>query len=324
MKYEQKNYAIGPLLYCPANRTTLAQSILNGELPPPFSVAFCLEDTIADDRVLEAEEILLQTLVKLKTHFETVPHYRPNFFIRVRCPEQMIALWNRLGSCQDIVSGFIAPKFTTAVSMQYQEAVIYCNHHRETPCYFMPILESEDLLSPCTRSVFLQEVKKLLLNIEDYICAIRVGGNDLCHLLGIRRSVTQSIHDIPVISHIFSDIIATFSADFCVAAPVWEYYNGANWEEGLVTELKQECSSGFLSKTVIHPAQISVVNRALRVSHKDYQDACDILNWNKNQVSMVSGSHAHERMNEYKTHHNWAKHIVLLAEQYGVDKEAIS
>ena len=73
-------------------------------------------------------------------------------------------------------------------------------------------------------------------------------------------------------------------------------------------------------KNVIHPKQIEVVNSCYRVSASDYHDAQNILGWDKNIAAMVSGSQDGERMNEYKTHINWARRIMYLAEVYGVCK----
>ena len=52
------------------------------------------------------------------------------------------------------------------------------------------------------------------------------------------------------------------------------------------------------------------------MSHFD--DARSIINWDMNSEAFVSGSPAKERMNEYKTHQNWAKKIMFLAEAFGV------
>lgn len=83
-------------------------------------------------------------------------------------------------------------------------------------------------------------------------------------------------------------------------------------------ELKLDKVNGFIGKTVIHPKQISVVNEALKVSHKDYEDAKEILNWDENGLQ-VGKSFAGERMNEVKTHINWAYKTIALAEIYGVN-----
>ena len=69
---------------------------------------------------------------------------------------------------------------------------------------------------------------------------------------------------------------------------------------------------------MIHPNQIALVNAAYQVSQKDLDDAKSILNWDVASPSLVSGSIEKERMNEYKTHSNWALKTILLSEVYGV------
>ena len=48
-------YSIGALLYCPAHNETIAGSVICQKIPAPFSLALCLEDTIADAFVTQAE-----------------------------------------------------------------------------------------------------------------------------------------------------------------------------------------------------------------------------------------------------------------------------
>ena len=86
----------------------------------------------------------------------------------------------------------------------------------------------------------------------------------------------------------------------------------------LIQELKDDKLCGFTGKTVIHPNQISVVNKVYQVTRSDFNDAKAILNWYKKSDSLVSGNLAGERMNEYKTHHNWAEKILFLAEVFGI------
>ena len=47
-------------------------------------------------------------------------------------------------------------------------------------------------------------------------------------------------------------------------------------------------------------------------------DAKSILGWDKLDISFVSGSKNSSRMNEYKTHFNWAERICYLAKYYGI------
>lgn len=67
MKHSVLYYSVGPLLYCPANHTGIAGSLIQERFGKQFSLALCLEDTIADDHVEEAEARLTQTLTDLWT-----------------------------------------------------------------------------------------------------------------------------------------------------------------------------------------------------------------------------------------------------------------
>ena len=60
-------YSVGPLLYYPADHTGIAASLIRERFGKQFSLALCLEDTIADDHVEEAEARLTQTLTDLWT-----------------------------------------------------------------------------------------------------------------------------------------------------------------------------------------------------------------------------------------------------------------
>ena len=91
-----------------------------------------------------------------------------------------------------------------------------------------------------------------------------------------------------------------------------------SWKEGMIQEIREDRLCGFIGKTVIHPSQIPVVNRAYQVSRNDYLDARAILNWNADSASLVAGSKTRERMNEYKTHLNWAEKTVYLSEVFGI------
>ena len=116
---------------------------------------------------------------------------------------------------------------------------------------------------------------------------------------------------------ILIDIVTTFGDRYVVSGPVWEYYSGEGWDTGLRRELEMDLLNGFIGKTVIHPNQIPVVNEMLRVSVRDYADARAVLNWDAGSGRLVAASAGADRMNEYNTHFNWARKIVLRAERYG-------
>lgn len=71
-------------------------------------------------------------------------------------------------------------------------------------------------------------------------------------------------------------------------------------------------------KTVIHPNPDSSGQRAYRVSKEDYEDAKAFYTGRKTAPSLVHGNVKKARMNECKTHSNWAMQILMLAEAFGV------
>lgn len=318
MKDDILYYSVGALLYCPANKESIADSIINEKFGTKFSLALCLEDTINDAFVEEAEQVLTASLYKIYMQHQISSFYLPKIFIRVRNPEQIRRLTKNIGNSIEIVTGFIIPKFNLDNAKLYINEIIRANEMVSKKLYMMPIYENSSIVDIRNRGDVLYSLKDMLKEVEDCVLNIRVGGNDLCHLFGFRRHSDESIHRIKPISNILSDIITVYGLDYVVSGPVWEYYSGNNWEKGLLQELKDDKLCGFIGKTVIHPNQISVVNKAYQVSESDFNDAREILNWNKNSNSFVSGNKAGERMNEYKTHINWARQTVYMAEAFGI------
>jgi len=313
-------YSVGALLYCPANNDSIVTSITSEKFGTKYSLALCLEDTIGDDHVEEAEEKMLESLRAIHRESTTSSFYMPKIFIRVRYPEQIKKLCDKLKESLSIITGFIAPKFDLDCADDYINAIKSINSTYDKTLYFMPIFESHAIINLKTRYDVLYSLKEKIDSIEPYILNIRVGGNDLSHAFGLRRHVNESIHDMKPIDSIFSDIITVFGMNYVISGPVWEYYNGLKWSKGLIKEIQQDLLCGFIGKTVIHPKQIDIVNSALQVSEHDYEDAKSILNWNEDSTNLVSGSCSNERMNEYKTHSNWALKTLFLAEYYGISE----
>lgn len=318
MKNSVLYYSIGALLYCPAYNKTIVNSLINGSFGNKFSLALCLEDTINDNFVKDAENILIDTIKKIYNTLRNTSFFLPKIFIRVREPNQILNLTKRFDISNNIITGFIIPKFSLDNADEYIDTILNINKTSDKKFYIMPILESPTIINLKDRYNILYKLKEKLDNIEELVLNIRVGGNDLCHIFGFRRSSLESIHSIKPISSIFSDIITVFGKDYIISGPVWEYYSGNNWDTGLKNELREDKLCGFIGKTVIHPKQINFINNAYKVSKKDLDDAKSILNWNLNSIFLVSGNVKDERMNEYKTHSNWALKTILLSEAYGV------
>lgn len=315
-------YDVGALLYCPANmHGGIVDALKNERFARPFSLAFCLEDTVREEAVEEAERELCQTLEALSAARRERIFYLPSIFIRVRSPEQLRKLAPVLGGFSGLVTGFILPKFFVENCGVYMRAVQDIQGSGGSEFRYMPILESPSMISLGRRHAQLEVVRDCLAEAADQILNIRVGGNDLCHAFGLRRHVDNTIYDIRPVADLLTDIAATFSSRYVVSGPVWEYYAGTGWEAGLRREMELDLLCGFIGKTVIHPNQIPVVNDCLKVSAADYQDACHILNWDPNSSRLVSSSTESTRMNEYNTHFRWAGRMLQLARTYGVKED---
>lgn len=311
-------YSAGPLLYCPADKTSISASIRSQRFGTGYSLALCLEDTINDHFVAEAENQLISSIADIYEARQHSDFYLPKIFIRVRRPEQIHRLSGRFGNSDEIITGYIIPKFSVSNADAYIEQTIALNGGPKPAKYIMPIYESPAIADLRTRRDSLYLLKEKLAQVEPAVLNIRVGGNDLCHLFGFRREPDESIHQITPVANIFADIVTVYGMDYVISGPVWEYYSGAQWEAGLRREIKDDKLCGFTGKTVIHPNQIRIVNEEYKISRKNYEDARQILNWNAGEDSYVSGSTTGERMNEYKTHLNWARRICFMAENFGI------
>lgn len=315
----EKKYSVGALLYSPALNRKVVDAVIYEKYSQPYSLAMCLEDTIADDSVKVAEQQLGATLKRILSEHKKKQFYLPKIFIRVRNCEQVLRLYNELFEYTEIITGFIFPKYTLSNADNYNKTVIDINARLETPVYMMPILESRDIVEYAARQKVLTELKEKIDSVKEFVLNIRVGGNDFSNEFATRRHYDETIYDILPIAQLLGDILTVFSREYVVSGPVWEFFSSDNeeWKRGLQKELKLDRLNGFIGKTVIHPKQISVVNEALKVSQKDYEDAKEILNWDESGLQ-VGKSFAGERMNEVKTHINWAYRTMTLAEIYGV------
>ncbi|MBE5807571.1 MAG: ATP/GTP-binding protein [Clostridiales bacterium] len=313
-------YRVGGLLYTPAMNEGIAEKVMNGEIPCLTSLALCLEDTIPDGALSEAERRLDSTLDALD---RADARRLPLLFIRIRTPEHMEHIMRLYARHRDIITGYVLPKYDLLNSERYISLVRRANEAPGAkPVYIMPILESRMIADIATRADTLLKLKRGLDGIRDFVLNIRVGGNDFSNLYGLRRSARQTIYDIGVIRDIFCDIINVFSADYVVSGPVWEYFGERDgvWDAGLMRELELDRINGFIGKTAIHPSQLPIIYESLKARKSDYEDARRILNWD-DDVLAVAKSADGTRMNELKCHARWASRVMALAEIYGIRED---
>jgi len=314
-------YRVGGLLYTPAAHPRLAEMICKQRYPELRARTFCLEDSIQDGNLSEAEASLHASLRDVKDRMEDARKL-PMLFVRVRTPEHLARLAEEYRDVTDLLTGYVLPKFDAGNAEQYLALLPELAAAAGTPVYYMPILESNAIAAAPTRREALAELKELLAPAKESILNIRVGGNDFCNLYGLRRHSDQTIYDIGVVRDILIDILNVFSQDYVVSGPVWEYFGedpAGAWAKGMKRELELDRLNGFIGKTVIHPSQLPFVAESLRPSAEDYEDAKRILCWKPGLA--VAKSTDGTRMNEVKCHGNWARRVKILGDIYGVKEK---
>lgn len=310
-------YMIGGLLYMPAFQKNIIDKLKNNSIDCLTSIAFCLEDSIRDEALPEAEETLKCILQELKPLSKNLPL----IFIRVRSPEHLQSVHEKLSDFTGIITGYILPKFDLNNAENYAAIIYEINRNRKYPIYTMPILETEMIADISSRNETLIRIKRVLDIIEDSVLNIRVGVNDLSNLYGLRRDINHTVYDVGVVRDILINILNVFAKDYVVASSVWNYFDDGKsnaWAEGLKRELSLDKANGFIGKSAIHPSQLPYIFDSLKVTQNDLKDANQILNWDSDSHGVVKGT---GRMNELKCHLRWAERIKILSEIYGVKND---
>ena len=311
-------YRVGALMYVPALNAGVGEKVCEGAFPDLDSLALCLEDAVRTDGVKEAEAQLVETMAYISEHSKGP---LPLLFVRARDCSQFKRLPSLLGDLFALLTGVILPKFDLSNAAEYCSLTEKINVGRGVPLYIMPILESGSVINLDSRRQTLLKIHEILDDYKDYVLNIRVGAMDFCNLYGLRRTASQSIYDIGVVSHALTDVLTVFAGEYVVSAPVWEYFRGSgedeDWLAGLENELRLDIANGFIGKTVIHPSQLPTVRKWLRPTRTDYEDAKAILEWSGDTWG-VAKSVRGNRMNEVAIHRKWACKILSLSEIYGV------
>ena len=326
-------YAVGALLYMPASNDKVASRIIAGQAEPWKSIVLDLEDALGDDLVGFGQRAIVKTVTKLGDAIRndkiTIDQL-PLIFVRVREPKQIKETLEMLGEYTQYISGFNIPKFVKTTCDEYIKQFVKVRDEvkskYKTDLYIMPIIENKNTMYRQLRMDNLLYMNDKLRAIQDSVLNIRVGGADFCSVYGIRRSITDDIYDIGVVRSVLNDIMNVFGKSYIVSGPVWEYFENKDnpsderWRVGLQHELYADRLNGFIGKTVIHPSQVLEVQSSLVVHREDYDDAMNIIGMNANLTGVKKGA-AGNRMNEVKTHLNWARKTVGLAGVYGVRQD---
>ena len=289
--------ALGATLYLPGTRQQLAPIALGRRYKGLRSAVICLEDSIRADEVAAA----LRNVARL---LEALPRdgSGPMLFVRPRDPAMLAALL-RLDGIEG-VDGFVIPKATADSLPDYLACALH-DHHR-----LMPTLETREIFD----SVEVRRLRDQLLTIQARVLAIRIGGNDLLQTLGARRSATRTLYEGPLAATVAGLVAAFAPYGFFLSAPVFEHFAS---EALLRDEVERDIEHGLLTKTVIHPGQIPIVEAAYAVARDELAEARAILAPDSPAVFAIGGS-----MCEPATHRRWALTIISRAEIFGLRREA--
>ena len=348
-------YALGATLYMPASMPSIIDMVQARKYQELTSFVIDLEDAVGDAELEICEAKLVADIEKLYTLYENkqiASENLPLIFIRVRSVEQFAYLTNVLGKQQEILTGYVFPKFTATKGATYFELLEETIQQHQLTLYGMPILESREILYKESRMKTLFDIKEVLNRYRSRVLNVRIGATDFCGIYGIRRRVDSTIYDIAVIRDCIADIVNVLGREedgFVISGPVWEYFNNQRvlkpalratpfnekgalnarkalldeYLDGLMKEVLLDRQNGILGKTIIHPSHIRVVHALYVVSYEEYLDAVSIIENHNGQKGVVK-SHYANKMNEMKPHTRWAQQILRQAHVYGVYQESMN
>lgn len=350
------SHALGATLYMPATRETIAEDIIQKKYLGLKSIAICLEDAIGDQQIELAESMLVDTFEKISNAVKTQKikyNDLPLIFIRVRSPEQLIIISDKLNVTLKLLTGFIFPKFSVRNGGTYFEELVNINKKFKIRLYGMPILESPEIIYNEKRIETLNAIGEITDNFRDLVLNIRIGATDFSNLFGIRRGYDINIYSIAVLRNCIENIINKFARmenSYVISGPVWEYFAGGEriikpqlrlspfeesygkdghdvrkkmidkYIDGLIYEVILDKANGLWGKTIIHPSHIIPVQSLYAVTHEEYEDAMSIINNSNGYIGVLKSNYTN-KMNEVKTHINWANKIIIRSNIFGVLNE---
>ncbi|MCM0626528.1 HpcH/HpaI aldolase/citrate lyase family protein [Lysinibacillus sp. OL1_EC] len=348
------SYALGATLYMPASMPTIVSLIRSQKYKELTSLVIDLEDAVGDAELVDCEAKLIEDISELYALYQQkqlLLQELPLLFVRVRHVEQFQKLTTVLGKKQEILTGYVFPKFTAEQGARYFELLEQTILENDLILYGMPILESREVLYKESRMEALLDIKAVLHQYKARVLNVRIGATDFCGIYGIRRRMDSTIYDISVIRDCIADIVNILGREedgFIISGPVWEYFNnqrvlkpalrvtpfsekGAldtrkalldDCLDGLMKEVLMDKQNGIVGKTIIHPSHIRVVHALYAISYEEYLDALSIIENNDGQKGVMK-SHYANKMNEMKPHMRWAQRILKQAHVYGVYHESV-
>ncbi len=284
---------LGASLYVPATRPDLLAVGNRRKYPALRSVIFCTEDAILPRQVPEA----LNNLAAVLRRLDPSPLL---CFVRVRNPAVLRQVLAMDGVRR--LAGFVVPKATRHNLPEYLAAFKPDDHFR-----VMATLETVEVFDPAEMAA----LRNLLLRDADQrLLTLRVGGNDLLQLLGLRRPRERSIYATPL-GPVIAHLVTVFRPyGFNLTGPVYEYLDRSR---GLAREVRRDLACGLFGKGAVHPDQVPVIEAEYCVSDGELRAAERVVAADADAVFRLDGA-----MCEPATHRRWAESVIERARLYGV------
>lgn len=284
MKRTTNYFDLGATLYTPANHGNIL-SILQGGVIGARANIICLEDAVRDDQLSAS---LLQLKQALKQCQQNVAHKR---FIRPRNSEVFAEILSYEGI--DKIDGFVLPKFDLESAAEYR---VLAERYQAYEHVYMPTLESSQVID--SRAV--QGIKEQFRLWGSSIICVRIGGNDLMNVLGIKRTRGLTIYDTPLRTIIDQLVVQLRPDGYELSAPVFDIIDDT---QTLQREIALDLAYGFYAKTAIHPRQVTIIESAFQqYSNQHLNQVEQLLNSESEAVFQLDG-----QMLETCCHRRWAE-----------------
>ena len=171
--------SLGATLYTPATHPRLYEIMSGSALSETRSVVICTEDAIAERAVPSALDAIVNALT-------SAAQIRLQCFVRPRSPKVLGSLLERLRHEEDVRGHSVLHRLAGVVLPKVDERELdrYADTLADAPqLSVMPTIETEIAFSRGRLEALRDQLDAL---INPVLC-VRIGGNDLFQLIGIKR-----------------------------------------------------------------------------------------------------------------------------------------
>ncbi len=281
-------FELGASLYMPLTYPNVS-TVLQQGLPDVRSMIFCCEDAVLEYELPLALDNLRRALRQLQ------PDRTIRRFVRPRNAAVLAEILAMPGVQH--LDGFVLPKADLNTLLEYKKVL-----SRSSVAFaIMPTLETIQVLD----AVALPRIRTLLDQFGQRILCLRIGGNDLLNLMGLKRLPNLTAYDTPLRMVLDQLVLAFRPFGYNLSAPVFDFIDD---EKTLISEVARDISYGFYAKTAIHPKQISIIESqyALYLEfHRKQAEA--LLSKDAKAVFLMDGE-----MMEKSCHSSWALRTLQL------------